>query len=109
MPSLAPMVLMQTSMSICSTLGVARITVTGLSSDGYRWLIGGPDSVDLNIDAARWRIGPIAGSQTGFVASGKVQPGTEVVTCPSVSSVRSIKPSIRPMDMLVRLSGSVFF
>jgi hypothetical protein len=27
---------------------VARITVTGLSSDGYRWLIGGPDSVDLN-------------------------------------------------------------
>jgi hypothetical protein len=39
---------------------VARITVTGLSSDGYRWLIGGPDSVDLNIDAARWRIGPIA-------------------------------------------------
>jgi hypothetical protein len=39
---------------------VARITVTGLRSDGYSWLIGGPDSVDLNIDATRWRIGPVA-------------------------------------------------
>jgi hypothetical protein len=38
---------------------VARITVTGLSADGYRWLIGGPDSVDINVDAARWRIGPV--------------------------------------------------
>jgi hypothetical protein len=40
-------------------LRTARITVTGLNTDGYQWLLGGPNAVDLNVNTTRWRLGNI--------------------------------------------------
>jgi hypothetical protein len=86
---------------------VARITVTGLSSDGYQWLIGGPDAVDLNIDVRRWRIGNIVEQNrfAGFREGRDTNGGRDL----SVSEFGSFDQTINAPDGYRNSAASVSF
>jgi hypothetical protein len=86
---------------------IARITVTGLSSDGYRWLIGGPDAVDLNIDVRSWRIGNIVERNPfpRFLEGGDRNGGRDL----SVSEFGSFNQTINAPDGYRRSAASVTF
>jgi hypothetical protein len=88
-------------------LRTARITVTGLNTDGYRWLIGGPDAVDLNVNAANWRLGNITerNSLRGFREGPDRNGGRDL----SVSEFGAFDQTINSPDGFARSAMSVSF
>jgi hypothetical protein len=85
----------------------ARITVTGLNTDGYQWLLGGPDAVDLNVNAARWRLGNIIERNRlpGFQEGPDRNGGRDL----SVSEFGAFDQTINSPDGFARSAMSVSF
>jgi hypothetical protein len=85
----------------------ARITVTGLNTDGYQWLLGGPDAVDINVNATRWRLGNIVelNRLPGFREGSDRNGGRDL----SVSEFGAFDQTINSPDGFRRSAMSVSF
>jgi hypothetical protein len=85
----------------------ARITVTGLNTDGYQWLLGGPDAIDLSVNATRWRLGNIVERNRlpGFQEGPDRNGGRDL----SVSEFGAFDQTINSPDGFARSAMSVSF